>query len=242
LAGLAELLVPVPAHIDLERAAHYVFVSQSTRQRAREAGVDPPHTGIAHSGIHPDFLEQAPERDWDWSLLYVGRLDQRKGVDTAVAALAHLPEAATLTIVGGWDQSEEARLRALADRVGVGGQVRFAGQRSREEVRAAYADADVVVFPVIWEEPWGLVPLEGMARGRPVVATGRGGSGEYLRDGKNAVLFEAGDERALAAAVARLADDPALRARLRAAGERTAAAHTEVEFNQAVLRELTAAA
>ena len=55
----------------------------------------------------------------------------------------------------------------------------------------------MVVFPVRWEEPWGLVPIEAMARGRPVVATGRGGSGEYLRDGENCVLFEADDaERA----------------------------------------------
>jgi glycosyltransferase involved in cell wall biosynthesis len=98
------------------------------------------------------------------------------------------------------------------------------------------------VFPVRWEEPWGLVPLEAMARGRPVAATGRGGSGEYLRDGENALLFEAGDPAGLARAVARLAEDPALRERLREAGLETAPRHTEVQFNAAVLREAEAAA
>jgi glycosyltransferase involved in cell wall biosynthesis len=241
LAAMTERALGVPTQVDLERVARYVFVSETTRRRAREAGVDPESTGVAHSGIDPEFVDPAPERAWAWELLYVGRLDERKGVDTAVEALAHLPEA-TLTLVGGWDEGEEARLRALAERGGVETRVRFAGQRSRAEVRAAYADADAVVFPVRWEEPWGLVPLEAMARGRPVVATGRGGSGEYLRDGQNALLFAAGDAAALAAAVTRLARDPELRARLRAGGLETAPLHTEDRLNEAVLREVEAAA
>jgi glycosyltransferase involved in cell wall biosynthesis len=239
-AAVAERITGAPAHVDLEHATRYVFVSETTRRRAREAGVDPASTGIAHSGIDPEFVDPAPERDWEWALLYVGRLDERKGVDTAVEALAHLPEA-SLTLLGGWDEREEARLRGLAEGLGVAERVRFAGQRSRAEVRAAYADTDVVVFPVRWEEPWGLVPLEGMARGRPVVATGRGGSGEYLRDGENALLFEAGDADGLAEAVKRLATDPALRRRLNEAGLETARRHTEDQFNEAVLREMEAA-
>jgi glycogen synthase len=233
IAPLVERLVPT--RVDLERAAHYVFVSDSTRRRAAAAGVEPASSSIAHSGIDPGFIDPAPEREWSWRLLYVGRLDERKGVDTAIAALAHLPEA-RLRIIGGWDEAEEARLQSFADRHGVGARVAFDGQRSRDEVRAAYAEADAVVFPVRWEEPWGLVPLEAMARGRPVVATGRGGSGEYLRDGENALLFEAGDAAALASAVRRLAGDPALRRTLVYAGLETAAQHTEVQFNEAVAR------
>jgi glycosyltransferase involved in cell wall biosynthesis len=242
LAPVVERVVRVPTRVDLPGAARYVFVSDTTRRRAADAGVAPPRVGIAHSGIDPGFVDPAPPREWSWSLLYVGRLDERKGVDTAVACLQHLPAEAVLTLVGGWDEREEVRLRSLASELGVAERVRFAGQRSRSEVRAAYADADVVVFPVVWEEPWGLVPLEAMARGRPVVATGRGGSGEYLRDGENALLFEAGDAVALADAVRRLAGDPALRERLLRGGLETAPLHTEDVFNEAVLRELEAAA
>jgi glycogen(starch) synthase len=241
-AGLAERIVGAPGGVELEHAARYVFVSETTRRRARNAGVAPKSTGIAHSGIDPGFVDPAREREWGWSLLYVGRLDQRKGVDTAVEALGHLPEAATLTLIGGWDEDEEARLRDLAASSGDTDRVRFAGQRSRQEVRAAYAEADAIVFPVRWEEPWGLVPLEAMARGRPVVATGRGGSGEYLCDGENALLFEAGDAAALADAVSTLAGDRELRRRLTDAGLETAGRHTEDHFNDAVLRELEAAA
>jgi glycogen(starch) synthase len=241
LAPVVDRVTGMPTRVDFGAAARYVFVSETTRQRALATGMELASTGIAHSGIDPDFIDPASPREWSWSLLYVGRLDERKGVVTTVTALAHLPQEATLTLVGGWDAREEERLRAVADRLGVADQVRFSGQRTRAEVRAAYADADAVVFPVIWDEPWGLVPIEAMARGRPVVATGRGGSGEYLRDGENAVLFPAGDEQALAACVRRLADDPQLRTRLAVTGLETARLHTQDAFNDAVLRELTAA-
>jgi glycosyltransferase involved in cell wall biosynthesis len=102
--------------------------------------------------------------------------------------------------------------------------------------------SDVVVFPVMWAEPWGLVPLEAMALGRLVVATGRGGSGDYLADGDNSLLFEAGSASALAAALIRLAGDPDLRERLRRGGRLTAAHHTEAAFNEQVLTEVEAAA
>ena len=168
----------------------------------------------------------------------MGRLDARKGVDTAVKALAHLPDAATLTLVGGWDEKEERRLRELAHTEGLAARVRFEGQASRDRVRAAYDDADAVLFPVRWEEPWGLVPLEAMARGRPVVASGRGGSGEYLRDGENALIASPDDTEAVADAVKRLAADRALRSRLRENGLATAGRYTEERYNEAVLRRL----
>jgi len=122
------------------------------------------------------------------------------------------------------------------------GRVEFSGQLGRRELLDAYAAADAVVFPVRWSEPWGLVPLEAMARGRPVVATGRGGSAEYLHDEENCLLVEADDPAALACAIGRLAADPALRARLRDGGLATAPLHTEQVFNEAVEQAVTEAA
>ena len=234
LAPIAERLAGIPARVDLGAAASYVFVSEHTRRHALGTGLELPRTDVAHSGIDPAFLDPAPVGPWRWRLLYVGRLDPRKGVETAVRALATLPDEARLEIVGGWDAREEQRLRAVAAEAGVSARVEFAGHRGRDDLGKRYAACDVVVFPVVWEEPWGLVPLEAMARGRPVVATGRGGSGEYLRDGENCLLFGAGDPAALAAAVRRLAGDPGLRARLRAGGLRTAPQHTEATLNEAV--------
>jgi glycosyltransferase involved in cell wall biosynthesis len=80
-----------------------------------------------------------------------------------------------------------------------------------------------------------------MALGRPVVASGRGGSSEYLRDGENCLIASPEDPAALAEAVRRLAGDEALRARLREGGALTAASHTEGVFNEAVLDALSLA-
>jgi glycosyltransferase involved in cell wall biosynthesis len=108
----------------------------------------------------------------------------------------------------------------------------------RELLVAVYAAADAVVFPVRWAEPWGLVPLEAMAVGRPVVATATGGAAEYLRHEHNCLVFEPGDARALGAAVTRLRDDAALRSQLRAGGVATVARFTDQAFQAAVRRQI----
>jgi glycosyltransferase involved in cell wall biosynthesis len=233
LAPLGERL-GIPATVDFAGAAEYFFVSDFTRRHALELGLGPLRADVAHSGIHADYLDPALAQRWRWRLLYVGRLDPRKGVDVAVDALAQLPADAQLEIAGGWDRNEERRLRERAAGLGVAERVTFAGQLDRPELLAAYAAADAVVFPVRWSEPWGLVPLEAMARGRPVVATGRGGSAEYLRDGENCLIADPDDPASFATALGRLASDPALRRRLRDGGLATAPRHTEQVFNEAV--------
>lgn len=240
LRPAAERLLGIPATVDLDSAARYVFVSETTRGRAAAEGRRPPDAGVAHSGIDPAFVDPRPERPWRGELLYVGRIDLRKGIATAVEALAYLP-GARLRVIGSDDPAAERELRELAARAGVGERVEFAGAVAHAELPAVYERADAVLFPVLWDEPWGLVPLEAMGLGRPVVATGRGGSGEYLRDGENALLHEAGDAAALAAAVERLAADAGLRARLREGGLATARRHTADVFNAAVAEELSRA-
>ena len=119
----------------------------------------------------------------------VGRIDPRKGIDLAIEAVALLPDGATLAVVGGGDAAHLAELRQLASERGVADRVTFTSSE-RDRLRDVYADADVVLFPVRWEEPWGLVPLEAMAVGTPVVASGRGGSAEFLRERENCLIFD----------------------------------------------------
>src|SRR5439155_11137082 len=119
LAGPTAALLRMPTTVDFDHAARYVFVSERTRRRAREAGRDPRDSGIAHSGIDPAYLDPRPEREWSWRLLYVGRIDERKGIATVVDALAELPDQATLTIVGEGDPEAEAALKARAGALGV---------------------------------------------------------------------------------------------------------------------------
>jgi glycosyltransferase involved in cell wall biosynthesis len=237
-APLAERALGIPARVDYGRAGRYVFVSDFVRRRVAELGLGIADTAVAHSGIDPLFLSPAPRPDWAWRLLHVGRLHPDKGIQDAVAALALLPEQATLTFAGTWDPREESSLGAQIADLGVGDRVTLLGHRTHEQIAGLYRSHDAVLFPVRWEEPWGLVPLEAMGCGCPVVATGRGGSGEYLRDGENCLLVPAARPDALANAVRRLAGDPQLRAALVAGGADTAPRHTEPIFNAAVERHL----
>ena len=224
----------------LAGACEWLFASHTLRERAREAGFDPARAEVVHPGIDLDLFRPSDgaRGDWRWRLLYCGRIDERKGIDTAVAALAHLPGEAALQVVGGGDEEHLTRLRALAGRLGLEDRVRFE-RHPRDRLPEIYGSADAVLFPVRWVEPFGLVPLEAMACGTPVVASGRGGSGEYLADGENCLLFDVeGGAQALAAAVERLAGDATLRTRLSAGGHATAERFPESRFNDAVLAAL----
>ncbi|MCU1587684.1 MAG: glycosyltransferase family 1 protein [Frankiales bacterium] len=235
LGPVAERLTGIPGRVDLGGAARWVFVSDYVRRRG-VAAHPLPRTDVARGGVDRDLFTTALVREWDWSLLYVGRIDPRKGIDTAIRALEELPEA-HLTVLGSGEDAHLRELEALVAELAVADRVEF-GHRPRTELPAAYAAADVALFPVRWEEPWGLVPLEAMAVGRPVVATGTGGSGEYLEHERNCLRFAPGDHHGLAEAVRRLAGDPTLRARLRDHGTQTADHFTEPRYNRTVMDSL----
>lgn len=229
---LVERLSGIPTRIDFSAAAEWAFVSEAIRRHALDAGLTLERTTVAPSGVNRELLRPAPAQPWRWQLLYVGRLDRRKGIETLLRALPLLPEA-SLRILGGGEDRYRLRLRAMVAAYDLEGRVEFA-TRPRLELPDEYAEADAVIFPVLWEEPWGLVPLEAMATGTPVIATGTGGSAEYLRDEENCLLFAPREDPvALAAQVRRLAAGAALRERLREEGFATAEQHDQRHFLRA---------
>ncbi len=162
-------------------------------------------------------------------LVAVSRLVERKGLGTVVAALAELPDT-ELVVAGGPHSSElgqdrEAqRLLGLARRYGVTDRVELRGRVERADVPALLRSADVVVC-VPWYEPFGMVPVEAMACGVPVVASGVGGMVDTVVDGVTGVHVPPRDPHRLARAVRALLDDPSLRASLGAAGVSRARDH-----------------
>jgi glycosyltransferase involved in cell wall biosynthesis len=120
--------------------------------------------------------------------------------------------------------------------------VRFRGWAGPKDRLAAYQDADVVVFPVRWEEPFGLVPLEAMGVDRLVVSTMRGGTAEFLRDGENALVFEPDDPVGLAAVISRLAAEEPLRERMLEGGRQTARHYTVERFAEETIGVIARAA
>jgi glycogen(starch) synthase len=217
-------LVRVPTVApDLGPTGVFCFISESTKQRSEEASPWRfPRSTIVYSGIDRTlFTPREVMPPWRGHLLYVGRYDPRKGIETAIRAMAELP-GCTLEVQGTGDDAYRAALEALATRLGVSERVAFR-RVPRAELPARYGEADVCVFPSEWVEPFGLVPLEAMACGTPVVSTAMGGSAEFLVDGANCLLFPAGDEGALTRAVRRLEADVDLRSSLVRDGYRTAA-------------------
>ena len=242
LAPFAERLCGIPARVELSDAGRFVFNSRYTLEQARAKRGDLPGASVVHPGVDESFLEPLLTQPWSWRLACIGRLDRMKGVDTAVAALAQLPPEATLTVWGSGDARYIAEVRALAGKLGVAERVTFRGFARDQALRRAYRDADVVVFPARWNEPFGLVPLEAMGLGRPVVTTVRGGTAEFVRDGENALVFAADDAPGLAACVQRLAGDAGLRSQLRDQGLRTAGRYTAAQFARRTVDEIVRAA
>ncbi|MFH8499102.1 glycosyltransferase [Streptomyces coeruleorubidus] len=191
-------------------------------------GIPPHKIGIVPCGVDPDRFSPkgpaAPRGPYPHRLLQLGRLVPRKGAAVAVAALTRLP-GTELVVVGGPpadrldDDPEVRRLRGLARDAGVADRVRFTGAVPSEEVPPLLRSADVVVCPADYE-PFGIVPLEAMACGVPVVASAVGGQLDTVADPGTGRLVPPRDPEALARAVAGLLADPAARAACGAAGRR----------------------
>ncbi len=164
-------------------------------------------------------------------LLYVGRIAPIKGLATlldAVALLRDRGRPARLLIVGGEADEplddHQAALRRRAAALALGGLVRFVGAQPQEALRTYYVAADVTVLPSYYES-FGMVALEAMACGSPVVASRVGGLATTVRDGVTGFLVPDGDPAALAGRLDALLADPGLRRRLGRAGVRWAARH-----------------
>lgn len=158
----------------------------------------------------------------DRVILYVGRLDAEKGLPTLLEALARvlvvIPEARLVLAGKGVRQAqlqEQARELQLSDRLS------FAGYVQDAALAALYQAAAVLAVPSLYE-PFGLVALEGMACGKPVVASAVGGLREIVVDGETGLLVPPGNAAALANALLRVLGEPELAARLGAQGQRRA--------------------
>jgi len=207
--------------------------------RRRRISVVP--CGVDLDTFHPDVMPE-PRPAGRYRIVSVGRLVERKGIGNVISAIGLLRAAggpdAELVVAGGPevsgldDDREVQRLRRLAAQAGVADRVEFRGRVGRRELPALLRSADLAVC-VPWYEPFGIVPLEAMACGVPVVATAVGGIVDTVVDGQTgrhvpprrpdlvaealaALLPDAGRRRQLGAAAA-------YRARARYSWDRVAA-------------------
>jgi D-inositol-3-phosphate glycosyltransferase len=185
-------------------------------------GVPGSRVSIAPCGVDLGlFSPRGPveERGRAHRIVSVGRLVPRKGMDLMIRSLHELAirgrDDVELVIVGGAGASasleedpEVRRLRALAAELGVEDRVVLRGQVSRADMPAVLRSADAVVCAP-WYEPFGIVPLEAMACGVPVVAAAVGGLQDTVVDGRTGLHVPPQDPAAIAVAIAEILDDPA---------------------------------
>ena len=174
-------------------------------------------TSVIPCGVDVDrFSPTGPvwgDRRSQHRLLAVGRLVPRKGFATAIEALPHLRNT-ELVIAGGaaGPDPERDRLLALAAICGVADRVQVLPQVPRAEMPSLLRSADLVACPA-WYEPFGIVPLEAMACGRPVVASAVGGMLDTVVPDHTGCLVPPRDTDAFADATRRLLRHPELRHR-----------------------------
>src|SRR5262245_9010929 len=206
------------------RSAKVVAISSYTANELREL-VDVPIDVIPYTASlpPPPYSLHAPGAPPP-TILFVGRLVERKGVSYLIDALGRLKERdAQLVIVG--DGPERSRLEALSRQNGLVNRVAFRGKVSDDELQQAYQRANVFVLPSVLDargdtEGLGVVLLEAMNYGVPVVASRIGGIVDIVADRESGLLVPAGDPVALAQALDQVLASPDLAGRLGDAGRR----------------------
>ena len=220
------------------------------RANKEKISIIPPGVDISH--FYPISQDEAksvvgiPARDP--MLLFVGRIEPLKGIDTLIRAIAHMRRTGVtdqyphyLAIIGGDPgvdtsvmNSEMGRLQALCAELGLQDMVIFLGKRSQSSLPYYYSAADVLIMPSYYES-FGMVALEAMACGTPVVASQVGGLAFLIQDGVTGFVVPGGDHLALSDRLTQLLSQPELRRRL---GEQAAAYAQEYSWENITSRIL----
>jgi spore coat protein SA len=222
----------------LQRTAMVLCVSNFIRDRARQAF--PAHADRIHTVLNatnPELFARQPvmgaradqalpldlpaSTDAPFHFLFVGRLTEDKGVHVLIEAFkrVHRQHPQTrLMIVGSSFFADAPRTpyqdQLVEQAIPIADAIVFTGFLPHEQLRGVYAQADVVVIPSTWQEPFGLVGLEAMSAQRCVIASRVGGLPELITHERTGLLVQPDDVPALAEVMSRVVQDAGLRTRL----------------------------
>ncbi|MFZ1468328.1 MAG: glycosyltransferase family 4 protein, partial [Paracoccaceae bacterium] len=198
----------------------------------RVPGLQADSLEVIHSSVDVTAIPllDAPTVD-PFQILYVGSLQQRKGVDVLLQALVDLPVPNwRLTLAG--DGPDRAKLQAMAQDLGLGARVEFLGKQGFDRITRLYHDASVVVAPSIIgprgrTEGIPNVMIEALAYRRPAISTNVSGIPELISDGRTGRLVAPGSVAALRQGILDIHADPDGAFRMACAGR----CHVEAEFD-----------
>ena len=192
-----------------DQISAFIVNSEYMKQIAEQLGMKP--AVVLNSPIE-NIPEQLPKvQELGDSILYAGRLEPEKGILELLAGfeivLKSLPDAKMLLAGDGVLKTE---LESYIQERMLGESVQMLGMLDKQDLQHLYSKVRAVAIPSLWPEPFGRVGPEAMAYGVPVIASGRGGMSDWLRDGENGLIVNPADTKGLADAMVRLLRDQAL--------------------------------
>ena len=234
--GTAESSIRLKAEAQLLKNANHIVVSSNKEkdQMVRLGEVPPDKISIVPCGVDTHLFKPSPPRKAKRHLslpdkryiLFAGRIDPIKGIDVLLKAIGIVKDhgdtadAVRLLVIGGDGNhplyprnSEMHKLKQLTARLGLNDMVTFLGPQNQELLAFFYAASEMCVLPSRYES-FGMVALEAMACGRPVIASHVGGLPSFIQDKATGFLVPGGNETLLAEKILTLFNDPSLRARM----------------------------
>ena len=175
-----------PQLADLFRENNTRLISISDKQR--DAFPDLNYSGTVYNGVDiNDFTFSAKDEDY---VLYLGSMGANKNPGDAVKAAK---KAGQKMIIGGRIKNKDYYDTEIAPHID-GERIKFIGEITKDEIIKIYQGAKAFIFPTLWEEPFGLVAVEALSCGTPVIAYPNGALPEIVEDGKNGYLVNNVDE------------------------------------------------
>jgi len=200
-------------------SASFIAISSTVKQNYVRAGFNANAITVIYNGIAAQFLDQSSAENSSnmkdgAQILFVGRLRIEKGLLVLLEALdillheEHEKHPLHLSVFGSGDAVYVKELEAFIQAKHLSHIVTFGGTVSHDDLIKQYDQASMLIVPSLWQEPFGLVVVEAMARGVPVIASNIGGPAEIITSGIDGLLTEVGDAHALATAIHTLLEQP----------------------------------
>ena len=191
----------------LKHASKVIAVSNIEVEQYEQLGVSEDKIEVISNGIDVESFKNLPEpkqfkRKYGirekYVILFLGRVHKIKGIDFLIKSFSQLTKEIddAVLVIAGQDDGYKREAKVLAKNLGLHGKVKFTGSIEEEDKLSAYVDADVLVYPSIFEI-FGLVPFEAIMCGTPVIVTDDCGCGELIKEAKAGYLVHYGDVEGL---------------------------------------------
>ncbi len=194
--------------MQLNRDLQFLVLSQYQFDELIKNGCPPENIQILSPFTDIPQVSEMQEETPEKILLFTGRITKQKGLTALLKAVKSIQSSFRLIVDGDGPALEEAKI--FAREAGLNNKVSFVGWASPADHSQNYRKASVVIVPSLWPEPFGMVGIEAMSYGKPVVAFDVGGIPEWLEEGKTGFLIPSGDLKQMAEKIEILLNQPDL--------------------------------